>query len=450
MNSALFRLRTNTAFPAPALRVTRSGTVSAFNGKVAAGSYFAAGLHTSNTCNNGGHISPIKAFADSIKRQVKENQELQENMKLLEDRGSKISDSAAMKKTKEAASASSEAIRKTAKVVGGAVGSGIKAVSDNPMAKATGEAVKTTAKAMGSAASAATAPIRNTEAYKSVEKNVKSYVDEASLQYGGYRSKEERTKTRILSRTTKARTFAEYQKNRAVKADENAGEGMVLHKDSKWKESWDNFKATNSVMQGIFQAKKNYAESENPIIEASRTVTDKVRNVFGFFFNETESAAALRQIRDTIDPGFSLEEFIRECREFIIPEILDAYLHSDAETLKVWCSEASYNVLTAIFTAQIQQGVISDCKILDMRHVDFHSARVLENDVPVIVVTFQTQENNIFRDKKTGEIVQGSEDVIEACQYVSIFTKVPENADDPVTNGWKMIDLAKQSSRSTW
>ncbi|KAJ1839004.1 protein translocase subunit, partial [Coemansia sp. RSA 486] len=61
-----------------------------------------------------------------------------------------------------------------------------------------------------------------------------------------------------------------------------------------------------------------------------------------------------------------------------------------------------------------------------------------------------TQENNVFRDKKTGEIVMGAEDVIEACHYVSIFTKVPENADDPVTNGWKMIDLAKQSSRTTW
>ncbi|KAJ1954032.1 protein translocase subunit [Linderina pennispora] len=449
MNNALFRLRTNTtAVSGVALRLTRSGT-TAYK-PIASRYLLASGLHTSRIQLDGGHISPIKAFAESIKRQVKENQEMQENMKLLEDRSSKIADSAAMKKTKEAASASSEALKKTARVVGGAMGEGIKVVADTPVVKATGAAVKTTAKAVGTAASAATAPIRNTETYKTVERNVKGYVDEASLQYGGYRDKETRARSRIMSRTNKARSFAEYQRTRVVKADENAGEGMVLHKDSKWKESWDNFKSTNSVMQGIFKARKDYEESENPVIEASRVVTDKVRGVFGFFFNETESATALRQIRDQIDPTFNVEDFIRECREFIIPEILDAYLHSDAETLKVWCSEASYNVLTAIFTAQVQQGVISDCKILDMRHVDFHSARMLENDVPVIVVTFQTQENNVFRDKKTGEIVQGSEDVIEACHYVSIFTKVPENADDPVTNGWKMIDLAKQASRPTW
>ncbi|KAJ1719392.1 protein translocase subunit [Coemansia biformis] len=410
----------------------------------------AALIHTSRAQRNGGHVSPLKAFADSVRRQVKENQELQSNMKLLEDRGSKISDSAAMKKTKEAASVGSEALRKTAKVVGGAVGDGFKSVSESPAARATGAAAKATAQAIGSATSAATAPIRNTDTYKSMEKGVKGYVDQASLQYGGYRDKEQRAQSRILSRSNEARTFAEYQRTRAIKADENAGEGVVLHKDSKWKESWDNFKANSSVMQGIFQARKNYSESENPVIEASRAVTDRVRGVFGFFFNETESASALRQIRDTIDPSFSLDGFVRECREFIIPEILDAYLHSDAETLKVWCSEASYNVLTAIFTAQVQQGVVSDCKILDMRHVDFHSARMLENDVPVIVITFQTHENNVFRDIKTREIIQGSDDVIEACHYVSVFTKVPENADDPVTNGWKMIDLAKQASRSTW
>ncbi|KAJ2688797.1 protein translocase subunit [Coemansia spiralis] len=444
MNKALFRLR------------TASATGTAFRAGAGSGHFLQprqaaiAGLHTTSAQRNGGHVSPLKAFADSVRRQVKENQELQENMKLLGDHSSKISDSAAMKKTKEAASASSEAFRKTASVVGNAVGEGFKVVAENPVTKATGEAVKSTAKVVGTVASAATAPIRNTEAYKSVEKNVKNYVDEASLQYGGYRDKEQRAKTRIMSRTSQARSFAEYQRLRAVKADENAGEGVVLHKDAKWKESWDNFKANNSVMQGIFQARKNYQESENPVIEASRAVTDRIRSVAGFFFHETESATALRQIRDTIDPGFSLDSFVRECREFIIPEILDAYLHSDAETLKVWCSEASYNVLTAIFTAQIQQGVVSDCKILDLRHIDFHSARVLENDVPVIVVTFQTQENNVFRNKKTGEIVQGSEDVIEACHYVSIFTKVPENADDPVTNGWKMIDLAKQASRATW
>ncbi|OMH80337.1 Mitochondrial import inner membrane translocase subunit tim44 [Zancudomyces culisetae] len=129
---------------------------------------------------------------------------------------------------------------------------------------------------------------------------------------------------------------------------------------------------------------------------------------------------------------------------------MDAYLNGDVGTLKEWCSEASYNVLSAIITAQQQQGLISDCKILDLRHVDFHSAKILDNDVPVIIITFQTQENNVFRNAISNEIVSGREDLIEACTYVAIFTKIVENMDNPITAGWKMIDLAKNSSRPTW
>jgi hypothetical protein len=41
-----------------------------------------------------------------------------------------------------------------------------------------------------------------------------------------------------------------------------------------------------------------------------------------------------------IDPRFNLEEFMREAREYIIPEIMEAYLKGDTNTLKEWCSEA--------------------------------------------------------------------------------------------------------------
>ena len=42
----------------------------------------------------------------------------------------------------------------------------------------------------------------------------------------------------------------------------------------------------------------------------------------------------------TLDPGFSMEAFERELREYIVPEVVDAYLSADNEALKAWCSEA--------------------------------------------------------------------------------------------------------------
>ena len=41
-----------------------------------------------------------------------------------------------------------------------------------------------------------------------------------------------------------------------------------------------------------------------------------------------------------LDPSFSMESFERELREYIVPEVVDAYLSADNEALKSWCSEA--------------------------------------------------------------------------------------------------------------
>ena len=41
-----------------------------------------------------------------------------------------------------------------------------------------------------------------------------------------------------------------------------------------------------------------------------------------------------------LDPTFNMENFSRELREYIIPEVIDAYLSADREALQTWCSEA--------------------------------------------------------------------------------------------------------------
>jgi len=41
-----------------------------------------------------------------------------------------------------------------------------------------------------------------------------------------------------------------------------------------------------------------------------------------------------------LDPTFNHESFERELREYIVPEVVDAYLSADQEALKAWCGEA--------------------------------------------------------------------------------------------------------------
>lgn len=69
-------------------------------------------------------------------------------------------------------------------------------------------------------------------------------------------------------------------------------------------------------------------------------------------------------------------------------------------------------------------------------------AKVLENELPVFVVSWRTQEILAYRDLATGEITHGSEDKIEQVGYVAVFTRVEEEVENKVTGGWKIIDVS--------
>ncbi len=46
------------------------------------------------------------------------------------------------------------------------------------------------------------------------------------------------------------------------------------------------------------------------------------------------------RLMKAMDPTFNREGFERELREYIVPEVVDAYLSADQEALKAWCGEA--------------------------------------------------------------------------------------------------------------
>ena len=110
---------------------------------------------------------------------------------------------------------------------------------------------------------------------------------------------------------------------------------MVVHKLSGRKQAWEDMKSTNPVVKRFSELKQAYDESENSFVSGLRTVTDTI----GSWFDENETAQVLRTMKN-MDPDFSRESFERELREYIVPEVVDAYLSADREALKVWCGEA--------------------------------------------------------------------------------------------------------------
>lgn len=120
-----------------------------------------------------------------------------------------------------------------------------------------------------------------------------------------------------------------------VKANPEAGQAMVLHKDSPRQERWNRMKETNPLLRQLGELRQQFDESEHPVVSSIRSVTQTI----GSWFDENESAQVQRLMK-AIDPTFNLESFERELREYIVPEVVDAYLTADQEGLKAWCGEA--------------------------------------------------------------------------------------------------------------
>lgn len=213
-----------------------------------------------------------------------------------------------------------------------------------------------------------------------------------------------------------------------------------MHKDTAWEKTWNRLR-DSPVGQSLFNLKSTYNESENPLISTARIVTDRVAG----FFAENESARVIKKFRE-MDPSFQVEPFLREMREYILPEVLDAYVRGDSETLKLWLSAAQFQVYAALAQQYTTAGLKSDGRILDIRHVDILSSRMLEpGEIPVFIITCRTQEVHVYRDAKTNQLAAGMEDKVQLVTYAIGVTRVPEDVNNPDTRGWRLIELQKSA-----
>lgn len=170
-----------------------------------------------------------------------------------------------------------------------------------------------------------------------------------------------------------------------------------------------------------------------------REFTGSIAGRISSIFAETETAKALREIAQR-DPSFHLEKFMKDAHEHLIPEILDALLCGDLPTLRLWSSEATFNMLKATFEGQLKAGHRMEGRVVDLRHIEIVTAKLLD-DTPVIVLTFTTQQISVVRDS-TGAIVEGREDKVENVNYVMALAKEETFQPDSPTDGWKLLEIA--------
>ncbi|KAI7697269.1 hypothetical protein SSS_08104 [Sarcoptes scabiei] len=228
--------------------------------------------------------------------------------------------------------------------------------------------------------------------------------------------------------------------SRPIQPNEDAT-GVELHKDSKWFSSWQNFKDNNPYVHKIFDLKTRYDESDNPIVRASRLVTDKMSELFGGMFTKTELSEVLTEICK-VDPDFDRFKFIKDCETDIVPNILEALIRGDLEVLQDWCYEGVFNVLITPIKQAQTMGYRFESRILDLTNVDLEMGKMMEQG-PVLIITFQTQQIMCVRDAK-GNVVEGDPEKIIKVNYIWVLCR-DQNELDPRA-AWRLLDLSANTS----
>jgi len=224
-----------------------------------------------------------------------------------------------------------------------------------------------------------------------------------------------------------------------IEADEETT-GVELHKDSRFAQSWANFKENNPMMNKFSEARHKFEESDSAIARGARLVTDKVGDIFGSVFQRTELSETLTEICK-MDPNFEKEQFLKECEQDIIPNILEAIVRGDLEILEDWCYEAPFNVLaTPLRTAQ-QMGYVLSNKVLDIDSISLYTGKMMEQG-PVLVIMFNAQQVMCVKDK-TGKVIEGNDEKVMRMTYVWALCRDQTELDPKAA--WRLLDLSASS-----
>ncbi|KAH9443842.1 hypothetical protein Pst134EB_026233 [Puccinia striiformis f. sp. tritici] len=426
-------------------------------------------------------VSPWARFMDVLKSEYAKSQEIQQNVRELTGTAQGIKDSEAAQRMRKAYTAMrleslikenpklatmAKTLSSTGKSVSEAVNRAATEIEESRIIKTARQITQEIDKRIGE-------PIRQTEVYKVVEDTVD--FSQGALRYGGYIEKEERVRRRQkrLERLAKSNPHSSIIKETSssspsttttttvpneqypnVVENPDAPPALVLHSTANKDDSsgtatmGSRMKATLSPIgfKEIWSSlQESYTESENPVIASVRSVTGFLRRNL---IDETETAKVIRLVKE-VDPNFNYDGFLADLREFIIPDFVDSFVENDLKSIKLWTSEAAFNVTTAPMKLYLQRGLRPANQIIDLKGIDILSAKVLEErDLPVFIVAFKTHEINCYinptkkqpstssskasslggvaaeTQEDLDDMVEvGSRDQIQVVQYVVVLTK---------------------------
>lgn len=369
---------------------------------------------------------------------------MKENLKKFREEAEKLEQSDALKNARQKfysveseASKGSEALKEKLGSVKNKLEDVMEEVGKTDIAKKAskmGEDFTKSAKGVSDTISEKTAELGKSQTFQSISQATAAVREEMDNQ--GINSRVYRAPKKLRKRVE----FEDLNKDDRQFEANTEDVGVELHKDSKFYQSWESFKNNNAYVNKVLTWKMKYDESENPVIRASRLLTEKVSDVMGGMFSKTELSETLTEICK-VDPNFDEKRFLRDCENDIIPNVLEAMVRGNLEILKDWCFESTYNIIANPIAAAKKLGYYLDSKILDIENVDLAMGKVMEQG-PVLIVTFQAQQIMCVRDSKNA-IVEGDPEKVMRVNYVWVLCRDPNDLNP--RSAWRLMELSANS-----
>ncbi|XP_034240197.1 mitochondrial import inner membrane translocase subunit TIM44 isoform X2 [Thrips palmi] len=393
--------------------------------------------------NPSGRPSLWGRFMDNVKQEMAKNKEMKESLKKFREEREKLEQSDALRKARQKfESVESEATKSTEVLKGkigalkGKVQEAMGEVGKTEFAKKAGQITDDLGKSAKEAAeklSEQGQTIGKSGAFKTVTEAAEVVKKELD---SGYRGNVYQAPTELRKR----RETGDSEDLKPVEPNTEAL-GMELHKDSKFYQSWQNFKDNNQYINKVLDWKMKYDESDNPLVRASRAVTERVTDIMGGLFQKTELSETLTEICK-VDPNFDRLQFLRHCETDIIPNILEAMVRGDLEILKDWCHEGPFNILSTPIKQAQKMGARFDSKVLDIKDVDLTMGKMMDQG-PVLVISFQSQQIMCLRDAK-GAVLEGDPEKVLRVMYVWVLCRDMSELDPKAA--WRLLDLSAHST----
>ncbi|KAF2367268.1 Tim44-like domain [Trinorchestia longiramus] len=290
---------------------------------------------------------------------------------------------------------------------------------------------------MGSRISQTSETISKTRGAQTVRQMTQEMAQELKAsELSGSRMKVYRPPTKLRMR----RGVNPEAQQRIIEANLDAT-GVVLHKDSRFSQSWQNFRDNNPYVNRVLEWKNRLDESDHIIVRATSVVKEKLSEVLGPMFNSTDQSKTLTEICK-MDPDFTMEAFMLELEYDILPNILEAMFQPDLKVLEDWSYERAYSIIAAEFKQNAVLGHHRKIKVLELDNLELMMGKVLDEG-PILAFMFRVQLIDCTYNSQ-GEIVDGSTDSVVRRQYVMVFCR--DQAELDPRCAWKLLEFTYNSA----